>query len=916
MRNRIFLIISFIISTHLCCAAEFSFSHLGLTEGLDNGHITCLAQDNSGFVYAATASGLTRFDGYHFSPIDIQDRDLQTLYFDRTDNLLWIGGETVTILHTKSGTIEEVHTERGKEFQRVYAFAPSDDGKMWIAATGTGIIKYDKDSKETTSLADMGFNEPLSSPLCLHEEDGHYLYAGYGHDGLWRYSLDKKEAEALRLKGIPGDSVYKTATDEYGRIWVATNAGLAYFHPNDMEIHSCRHQKGKDNSLVSDHIYDITVIEGHLWIAADIGGISILPLDGQDIKDTAFINITPDGTTSCISSKNIRSLMQDRFGNVWVGNYGNGIDIMRHSKKTSDTPCVFKTTDAAPAYAVFNDGDGNLWVGGENEIRQYQNSRLKASYSLSPYLQRTYAYVSAISGTGDGHLLLGMYDNGLLIFDTKTGDVRPIPFEKDYIDVNVMLSDKYGKVWIGTENGLYSYSKGELTKEENINRKLSCPYIQGLAMDRSGRLWIGTGGEGVFIFDPRSELIENIPYGTKSEGRIINSLLADSQGYIFAATSDGVIRFDETGNLRNLRFFGHQDETGKPSVRALVSDKAGSLWASTDKGIYILKNGEETLSSIPMAGSKKYASIHNGGAAISGDGEILFASKQGLWFLHPDNLASTTGIQSIVITGQDIVHDNPAAVPYMDGDTAILPPGSSGLTLNLSVIDYFLCQDVEYAYMIDGHDKEWKALGNQHTIDIENLGYGIYALKVKARTPGQEWQAARPCRIIIKKAIPASWLLVSITILITILTILTAYSLKKHSRTIGTTPAQQKTNTCQQNAQDESAKMNMADQRFLNTLTDLIEADITDGNLDIKTLSCKINMSQSTLYRRIKSLTGLTCQEFVRKVRLDNALRLLTDGEHNVSEAAYASGFNDMAYFRACFKKQFGCLPSDYKRLH
>ena len=74
----------------------------------------------------------------------------------------------------------------------------------------------------------------------------------------------------------------------------------------------------------------------------------------------------------------------------------------------------------------------------------------------------------------------------------------------------------------------------------------------------------------------------------------------------------------------------------------------------------------------------------------------------------------------------------------------------------------------------------------------------------------------------------------------------------------------------------------------------------------------KMNMSHSTLYRKIKGLTGVSGNEFIRKIKLRHGLFLLTKERLNISEAAYASGFSDIGYFRKCFKEEYGATPSQY----
>ena len=114
--------------------------------------------------------------------------------------------------------------------------------------------------------------------------------------------------------------------------------------------------------------------------------------------------------------------------------------------------------------------------------------------------------------------------------------------------------------------------------------------------------------------------------------------------------------------------------------------------------------------------------------------------------------------------------------------------------------------------------------------------------------------------------------------------------------------------------QEESMKLNKLDADFIARFTSIVEANIEMNKLDMGFVKDKMRMSHSTLYRKIKGLTGMSGNEFIRKIKLKNSLRLLTEERLNVSEAAYASGFNDLGYFRACFKEEYGMVPSEYIR--
>lgn len=103
-------------------------------------------------------------------------------------------------------------------------------------------------------------------------------------------------------------------------------------------------------------------------------------------------------------------------------------------------------------------------------------------------------------------------------------------------------------------------------------------------------------------------------------------------------------------------------------------------------------------------------------------------------------------------------------------------------------------------------------------------------------------------------------------------------------------------------------QLNRLDEAFLSKLTSLIEDNLDVEKIDTAFMIDCMNMSYSAFYRKVKALTELSPNEFVRKIKLRNSAHLLLTGEHNVSEAASMTGFNNMAHFRDCFKKNMAFL--------
>ncbi|MFK7907419.1 MAG: two-component regulator propeller domain-containing protein [Chitinophagales bacterium] len=104
---------------------------------------------------------------------------------------------------------------------------------------------------------------------------------------------------------------------------------------------------------------------------------------------------------------------------------------------------------------------------------------------------------------------------------------------------------------------------------------------------------------------------------------------------------------------------------------------------------------------------------------------------------------------------------------------------------------------------------------------------------------------------------------------------------------------------------------NALDKDFIQKILKLIYKRIGDTNLNVESLAAEVFLSRSQLYRKIKALTGLNVNAFIRKIRLEEAKKTLENGNINISEVCYAVGFSSPSYFSKCFREHFGQLPTD-----
>ncbi len=105
-------------------------------------------------------------------------------------------------------------------------------------------------------------------------------------------------------------------------------------------------------------------------------------------------------------------------------------------------------------------------------------------------------------------------------------------------------------------------------------------------------------------------------------------------------------------------------------------------------------------------------------------------------------------------------------------------------------------------------------------------------------------------------------------------------------------------------------KTTTLDNEFIKNVLNYINENISETELSVEVLASNVFLSRSQLYRKIKTLTGVSVNEFIRNVRLEKAKELIELGNDNITEISYKVGFSSPSYFTKCYKEKFGFLPT------
>ena len=748
-------------------AQDYHIQHIGIEKGLSNSYVCSMVQDKHGRIWIATEGGLSRFDGSRFtvyltSNSDLPNDLLNAVFYDEAGDKIWVASKKEGLCTIACST-GRFHVYTSKDITNIHCivhFAQSAQGGIWLASYNEHIVHYDRRTQRFTQLAGGEIDSIPKKFRRLLDDGKGRLYVGHAMDGMSVIDLKTKKVKRFVHRkdtpgSIPGNNVLCIYQDRAKRIWVGTEQGVGLFDERNETFIHFKHEADNPHSLVADHTYDILeTSDGMLWIASDIGGISILDLNELAFRGPSgvrFRHITAEGKGGeYLSSRNIRNLLQDAYGNIWIGNYGRGLDFIGHSLPMFQILSYhyriekMGRQDEMPAYGLCWGKDNCLWVGGENELVSFKDGVLQKRVDLRAYLSRPNGQVLSIMEAEDGQLLLGIYDDGVLKYDTHTKRIERIPLGRNYVDILSFRKDTNGKIWICTEYGLYSYQDGKARYESELMAYMKGMSIYDLVRDRQGKLWVGTYGDGVYIFDNKEEFVLHLNGAGDFSGGITD-LYADDAGGIWIATKDGMAYVPDSAHPETYEAYGMAEGLADTYIRSVHTDLSGHAWVSTNQGISRLNRSTRRFENFDYHDGTPLGNFVDGSSCRASDGTLYFGSLRGVCYFQPERLEETRQVAPVrilecrLLEGQtDENGSTPTLLPMKEGKISI-PYDNNSFNISFSVSDYAQHGQVEYAYRVDGLTREWTHTQGEEQVSFRNLAPGDYHFQVKARLRNQDW---------------------------------------------------------------------------------------------------------------------------------------------------------------------------------
>lgn len=743
----------------LTASTSSIFKNLGLKEGLSNGFVNDMIIDGQGFIWAATESGLTQIAGtkctiFKNNNSNIDNDGIVGLYYNKESNSIWILFKNGHIDVFDCKTQQFIHFTQKIPKKSVADIKGAADGGIWIAYYDGTIQHYTPKNQKFSTISNKRLPNIKNGIRSITDDGNDHLYIGLRIEGLYVYNLRTQKTKYFRHnpndpQSLPGDNVRSICIDHAKNIWVGTNLGLGLLDPFTGKFKVFKHIANNPASLAGDNIHQIIEMNDRtLWIASDIGGISVLDLNlykNPLTEELKFSQITKEN--SGLSSNNNRRIIQDSFGNIWIANYSMGIDFIAKSAPSINT-LQYMGKALEEVTGLYCDHQGNLWIGRDNLMSLYQNGKLMQTWNFSSYLSNSSSSIYVFEEDKKGNIWCGTSDNGVLKFNPHTHSFTRINYAQN-LDVHALCENAQGKMWVGTEAGIFSVENDKINKEQELNRQMgkNPTIIYSIKEDNYGQIWIGTLDRGVFVFSKQMKLIVHLTEKNLLATNSINHIIKDADGGIWMATMRGLAYVQnplQPGAIKNYNErYGIKDS----HIRAISQDKQGNIWVSMFSGIACLNIHKQRFYNYDYESGIPTSNFVEASAVTTPDGTIYFGSPGGICFFNPQQLTEPKAVSPIQIINCERVgklSDQFASrliSPNKEG-IICLSHDDNTFKINFTIKDFSQEGNVEYSYMMKGLDDQWYETEGDNEVTFRNLKPGDYTFIIRAKLKNQDWEDA------------------------------------------------------------------------------------------------------------------------------------------------------------------------------
>ncbi|GGC32835.1 hybrid sensor histidine kinase/response regulator [Parapedobacter defluvii] len=748
--------------------------YLGIEQGLSNNYVTDIYQDRMGFMWFGTFDGLNRYDGYQFKTYrnrpgqetSLPDNRITDIMEDTTGRI-WVATKIgAAVLDYNDQTFRHLRLHQDKAGTRSIDFAINGlaidaEGSLFAASEKRGLLAI-----EAYSGADpIGTSIPLALP---GHRTTNYHVRGVETDfrnRLWLVVKDvgicyyDKKNRVVRVKTDVVQSARCIQASASGDIWVGTEQGLFRYNPVSEQLTHYTEQTGlSHNRVTALH----KTKENEMWVCTDGGGITIIDLTRQRFR---YLLGHDDGGP--LSSKAVFAVYEDHQSRQWIGTLRGGVNIIDPQAQKfgiirHHTP-EGKTSSKNFILSFAEGKDHSLWIGtdGSGLSRWDRRTNRFHFFEHQPGVPGTLTsnFVTSVLQDQQGQLWVGTYGGGINRWDAKNRRFIPYPCfhpqkGSEYPNIWQLLEDSKGRIWAATLDGggLFVLNR-EHGRFEPVNAGITNALC--LIEDADDTFWVGSYAELIHLDLARGRATR-YPMGNP-----VRCIRRNDQQQLWIGTEGGgLLLFNKnTGDFKR-----YTESEGLPSnvVLQLADDHHGNLWLSTYNGIAKFSPAEGRFQNFYESDGLQSNQFSYNAALELQSGELVFGGIDGFNIFYPDSVVIEPLAPKIVITdiraGTKPLHDySVSATPTTAAavEKLVLPYDDASLSVGFAALEYSFPDKINYAFYLEGWDKDWNHVERQRNAYYSNLREGSYRLRIRSTDANGVWNSEE--RVLAIEVLPPWW---------------------------------------------------------------------------------------------------------------------------------------------------------------
>ncbi len=703
----------------------------GDSTSISNNHILAIAEDASGYLWIGTNNGLNRLD-------------VTTNTFKR-------------YLHNSKNNNSLTHN-------MIASLFIDSKGNVWVGTdNGLNLYRAVTDDFERINPDNFFSNNTINSITETHDNRLVLgtMYQGVAimdtRNGKQNYAYTIYQNQPGKPQSLSSNQIRSVFVDSKDNVWIGTiSKGLNLMKFSDNKNPEAPFIKyTQSEGLTNNYIRGINESPEGDIVVGTFNGLNVISLSGKIERYNTY------GTErGNLSHYSIFPVYFDRNQTLWVGTYAGGIDFSNPSGKKFryyDIDSELKTIMGIMGPMVKSETDLYIATEGGGLLRFNKQKETFKPYTLNNNSELSYSdNIFKCLCIDKGKILCGTTVGTIYSFDPQTERFSLLYELPEKSSIYVLQRDLSGNLIIGGVNriGLMLITPSGIRQQEfpvKGSGITTFSDVRSFLEIKSGVYLIGTRSEGLFLYDRNKQIqtqykkYEEAPSSGLPEN-FIDCIVKDAKERIWIGTfGGGLCLFDE----KQGKFKTYNTDSGllDNNICSIVVNKDGHLWVSSITGISDFNPENETFKNYSYNSATNINEFSPRSGILTKNGTIFFGGNNGLISFNPHNLAVNTNkppvvLESLYVNNELIVPGESSSIlkKNLNFEKEItLKYNQSNVSIVYAALNYIFPDKNMYAYKLEGFDPDWNEVGNRRIAYYTNIPPGNYVFRVKASNNDDIW---------------------------------------------------------------------------------------------------------------------------------------------------------------------------------